>query len=115
MPSRSHEKWQTQRHRSLRDIVSLHGAMNATGRGSRFARQQIVQAFAMLLSSQFQGFCRDLHSECVDAIVIPIALASVERVPRAQFLFARKLEQEIRILAILAVTLIVLGSISGGF
>ena len=27
-------------------------------------------AYAMLISSQFQGFCRDFHSECVDYAVV---------------------------------------------
>ena len=38
-------------------------------------------AYAVLLSSQFQGYCRDLHSECVYHIVqqVPVALQNVLR------------------------------------
>ena len=32
----------------------------------RYATQQINQAYVVLLSSQFQRFCRDLHSEAID-------------------------------------------------
>jgi hypothetical protein len=38
-------------------------------RGRRYTTQQINQAFAVLLSSQFQGYCRELHSECADHFV----------------------------------------------
>jgi hypothetical protein len=31
--------------------------------------QQINQAYALLLAAQFQGFCRDLHQECVDHVL----------------------------------------------
>ena len=45
--------------------------MGGAGPGRRYATQQINQAYAMLLSSQFQGFCRDLHSEATDCICGP--------------------------------------------
>ena len=46
----------------------------------------------MLLSSQFQGFCRDLHSECVDHLVavVPVALKPACRL---NFLHNRKLDR----------------------
>ena len=42
-------------------------------RGGRYATQQINQAYAVMLASQFQGFCRGLHTECVDHLVRAIA------------------------------------------
>src|SRR5205823_8276342 len=47
---------------------------------------------ATLLSSQFQGFCRDLHSECVDDLVAatPVDLRTLLR---AQFLWGRSLDK----------------------
>ncbi|MHB1426940.1 MAG: HEPN domain-containing protein [Gemmataceae bacterium] len=39
------------------------------GRGRRYATQQIDHAYTVLLSSQFQGYCRDLHSECANYLV----------------------------------------------
>lgn len=57
------------------------------------ATQQINQAYAMLLSSQFQGFCRDLHSECVDHLVRAIGPTVLNTALRAEFVFARKLDR----------------------
>lgn len=60
--------------------------------------QQINQAYVMLLSSQFQGFCRDLHSECVDVLAHSILLTGttsaspLQKVLRLEFLHGRKLE-----------------------
>jgi hypothetical protein len=47
----------------------------------------------MLLSSQFQGFCRDLHSESVDHIVRLIRPDIFHTALRAEFVFARKLDR----------------------
>lgn len=71
MPSRSFDLWNTQRRTALDQIATAHAAVGGLGRGRRYATQQINQAYAMLLSSQFQGFCRDLHSEAVDHICGP--------------------------------------------
>jgi hypothetical protein len=53
-----------------------------TERGRRYATQQIIYSYAALLSSHLQGFCRDLHSECVDHIVavVPAQLRGFLRV-----------------------------------
>jgi hypothetical protein len=62
MPSRSFELWNTDRRQALDQIAAAHAAVGGVGPGRRYATQQINQAYATLLSSQFQGFCRDLHS-----------------------------------------------------
>lgn len=44
--------------------------------------QEYIRAYAVLLSSEFQGFCRDLHDECAERLVdsvIPLTLRSVLR------------------------------------
>ncbi|MBI3695136.1 MAG: hypothetical protein HY238_09910 [Acidobacteria bacterium] len=46
----------------------------------------------MLLSSQFQGFCRDLHSECVQHIVQGVP-APLQNVLRGEFVRDRKLDR----------------------
>jgi len=46
----------------------------------------------MLLSSQFQGFCRDLHSEAIDFIASKVAPAPLSPVVRAMLLQGRKLD-----------------------
>jgi hypothetical protein len=92
MPSRSLLQWRNKRLPSLLPIEAAHAAIVGDGRGRRYVTQQINQAFAMILSSQFQGFCRDLHSECVDGFVTAIAPAAVQNVLRIEFLLGRKLE-----------------------
>ncbi len=69
MPSLSLQHWLTARATALDEIESAHQSVGGTGPGRRYATQQINQAYAVLLSSQLQGFCRDLHSECIDHLV----------------------------------------------
>lgn len=64
MPSVALQEWLTVRIPRLDEIESAHRSVGGSGPGRRFATQQINQAYAMLLSAQFQGFCRDLHTEC---------------------------------------------------
>jgi len=47
----------------------------------------------MLLSSHFQGFCRDLHSECVDHIVRVVQPDVLRETLRTEFVLARKLDR----------------------
>lgn len=47
----------------------------------------------MLLSSHFQGFSRDLHSESVDHIVRAVRPAILHTALRAEFVLARKLDR----------------------
>jgi len=61
--------WTTVRAASLDEIEGAHAAIGGTGPGRRYATRQVNHAYTVLLSSQFQGFCRDLHTECVDAVV----------------------------------------------
>lgn len=64
--SLSLQKWVTERQSALDELEAAHRSLGGAARGRRYATQQINQAYAVLLSSQFQGFCRDLHAECAD-------------------------------------------------
>jgi hypothetical protein len=68
MPSISLAHWQTDRRDALEELEAAHAKMGGVGPGRRYATQLINQAYAMVLSTQFQGFCRDLHSEAVDHV-----------------------------------------------
>ena len=92
MPSRSLQKWKGERTNELDEIERAHAAIGGSGRGRRYATQQVNHAYAVLLSSQFQGFCRDLHSECIDHLLQIIQPASLQDVLRAEFLFHRRLD-----------------------
>jgi hypothetical protein len=69
MPSYSLIRWLGERTELLDEIENAHVMVGGSERGRRYATQQINYAYAALLSSHFQGFCRDLHSECVEQIV----------------------------------------------
>ena len=93
MPSVSWQEWDGTRARELDDIEAAHRSVGGTARGRRYATEQINHAYAVLLSSQFQGFCRDLHSECVDFLVRAVTPAALQSVLRAEFLFNRSLDR----------------------
>jgi RiboL-PSP-HEPN len=69
MPSVSLQTWRTARQAALDELEAAHRSLGGTGRGRRYATHQINQAYVVLLTSQFQGYCRDLHSECADFFV----------------------------------------------
>ncbi len=66
MPSKALARWQTVAQRQLDELLDAHRAIGGTGPGRRLATTQVNHAFAVLLQSQFQRYCRDLHSEAVD-------------------------------------------------
>jgi hypothetical protein len=73
MPSTAFDYWATTRRIALDEIERAHAAVGGTAPGRRYATQQVNQAYAVLLASQFQGYCRDLHSECANFIVRIVA------------------------------------------
>lgn len=93
MPSRAFEKWQTDRSDELDEIVAAHVSIGGTGRGRRFATQQINHAYAMLLSSQFQGFCRDLHTESIECLVLTVSPIRLQEVLQHELSRSRKLDR----------------------
>lgn len=85
--------WRTDRATSLDEIVTAHRAVGGTGPGRRVATQQLNHAFAVLLSSQFQGFCRDLHSECARYLIRGATPANLIPILEAEFVQGRKLNK----------------------
>jgi hypothetical protein len=92
MPSNSLLQWRGARAAVLDEIEAAHANVGGTERGRRYATQQINRAYAVLLSSEFQGFCRDLYSECMDH-VLATAPAATRGVIRTQFLWGRSLDR----------------------
>ena len=92
MPSVSYRRWATTRARLLDEVESAHAAIGGTGRGRRFATQQVNRAYAVLLAAQFQGFCRDLHDECIRAVA-SVAPLGVRDVVEVGLVFGRKLDR----------------------
>src|SRR6266436_2726315 len=94
MPSVAFQDWSTARAAALNEIETAHRSVGGSGRGRRYATQQINQAYAVLLSSQFQGFCRDLHSECADFLAAQISPVSLRSVAHTLLTQGRKLDRE---------------------
>ena len=92
MSSNSLKHWNTTRVRELDQIANAHLQVGGGAQGRRYATQQINHAYAMLLSSQFQGFCRDLHSEAIDHIVRSVTPLPLRAVLRVEFTFHRQLD-----------------------
>jgi hypothetical protein len=92
MASNSLARWSKERIAALDEIENAHLRVGGSERGRRYATLQINYAYAALLSSQFQGYCRDLHSECVDHLVVtlPIAFRSFLR---AEFVLNRAVDR----------------------
>jgi hypothetical protein len=74
-------------------MAQAHAAVGGTRRGRRFATQQINRAYAILLASQFQGYCRDLHSECVDHLVNSLTPVALQPIVRDEFTRNRQLDK----------------------
>lgn len=93
MPSQSLIRWRSERSAALDEIEAAHLSIGGTGRGRRYATQQINQAYAVLLSSHFQGFCRNLHSESADHLTRGVTPSQLADVCRSALVQARKLDQ----------------------
>lgn len=92
MSSRALRNWKTRSRKVLDEVEAAHAVVGG-GRGARaFARQQINQAYVVLLSSQFQRFCRDLHDEAIDLLSAHTAFAALAPLLRASLSYARRLD-----------------------
>ena len=91
MGSRALRNWQTRSRKVLDEVEAAHTVVGG-GRGARaFARQQINQAYVVLLSSQFQRFCRDLHDEAAEYLVSRPEHAPLNALVRELLTSGRKL------------------------
>ena len=92
MSSRALQVWISDSKRALDEIEAAHRAVGGAGRGRRTATQQINQAYAVLLASQFQRFCRDLHTESAEHIAGTAMSAAIAVILRFRFVEGRKLD-----------------------
>jgi hypothetical protein len=93
LSSASLRTWTSERAARLDEIEAAHIAVGGGLRGRRWATEQVNHAYVVLLCSQFQGFCRDLHSECVDFIVRSVVTVPVQAMVHAEFSRARRLDR----------------------
>jgi hypothetical protein len=81
------------RARELDEVEAAHTAIGGSGPGRRTATQQINRAYAVLLASQFQGFCRDLHTECAKHLITLIPVVAFQEYVRDELLWNRGLDR----------------------
>ena len=76
MPSHALTNWQTIRLPRLDRVDAQNVAIGASVPPSPDLADENLRGYVMLLSAHFQGFCRDLHSECVQAVagIIPASV-----------------------------------------
>src|SRR5438874_8491654 len=88
----AHVLWKSGRSSDLDQFESIHKTIGKSGSGTQDARQQINQAYVLMLSAQFQGFCRDLHSEAVDFVVDSLQAISLRSLLQSEFQYGRRLD-----------------------
>jgi hypothetical protein len=76
VPSVSLQNWQTNRRLRLAEIDAHCAAAALLAPANPLLAEESLRAFAVLLSGHFQGFCRDLYSECAQIVAsrVPVAL-----------------------------------------
>jgi hypothetical protein len=93
MTSISYRVWRTASAAAVDEIARAHSAVGGTARGRQYATQQVNRAYAVLLASHFQRFCRNLHSECVDHLTKVLEPAPLRPLVRAEFTRGRQLDR----------------------
>ncbi len=92
MSSRSLQSWATSAAGALDQVEAAHTALGGIARGRRYTTLQVNQSYVVLLSSHFQAFCRDLHSEAVDHLVSSVQAVALRQVFQADLTRGRKLD-----------------------
>ena len=72
MPSSATQYWRNFQLSALDQLDEAHSALEGSGPGRRFRTAQLNGAYIVLLASQFQMFCRNLHSEAASAMASAI-------------------------------------------
>ena len=92
MPSVAYRRWAVERAGRLDAVERAHTAIRATGPGRREAARQLNHAYTLLLAAEFQGFCRELHTEAVTALAAALP-ARMAVVVEAEFVWNRQLDR----------------------
>jgi hypothetical protein len=92
MPSDALLAWQNDRVPRLLNVEADCLHLQALHAAAPDRVQEYIRAYAVLLSSEFQGFCRKLHDDCADKLVASVVPAPLQEVLRLQCRYGRKLE-----------------------
>jgi hypothetical protein len=91
MPSTALKWWRKDAAKVLDEVIAIHRSLSRSGATARSAPGQVANLYAVLLSSQFQNFCRDLHSEAAEHIAA-LSPTPARFVVLVRFTEGRKLE-----------------------
>jgi len=72
MPSRAYLRWRHDRSPRLAEVEAQCAATLASAVPNPLLADENLRGYVVLLSSHLQGFCRDLHTECVMAIAAAV-------------------------------------------
>jgi len=68
VPSVSLQNWQNNRSLRLVEVDTHCGASAALAPPNALLAEESLRGYVMLLSGHFQGFCRDLYTECIQIV-----------------------------------------------
>jgi hypothetical protein len=92
MPSAAFQDWMTARAVALDGIEDAYRSLRGSGPGRKTTAQQLNRWYAVMLSSEFQAFCRDLHTECARSLVALVSPPDLRRALYATVVLGRKLD-----------------------
>lgn len=92
MPSDALNTWRIYRIPRLQEIEADCLHLQAMHGAASDRAQAYIRAYAVLLCSEFQGYCRELHNECADILVAAVVPFELRAVLRGQCLYGRKLD-----------------------
>lgn len=92
MPSQSLSDWFSTRAVVLDDVLGAIGVIRESKQIQRTAIQHLSRSYVVMLSAEFQGFCKDLHRECAVHFAGRVP-AGIESVILQQFLAQRLLDR----------------------
>ncbi len=92
MPSDALVAWQTKRMPRLQMVEADCLHLEALHAADPSRVQVFIRSYAVLLSAEFQGFCRHLHDKCADGLVDSVNPLALQDVLRSQCVHRRKLD-----------------------
>ncbi len=92
MASKSLRAWQAEGRVWLDVVEETFALVRSPRRRIGPARRQIIHTYVLVLTSQFQRFCRDLHTESVDELTSHAAHEPLNAILKSRLTEGRKLD-----------------------
>jgi hypothetical protein len=74
-PSPALKAWRTKRHDDIDRLLKTHKSITAGRPGRQWETEHMNFALITRLAAEFQGYCRDLHNEAADHVVMQSSIA----------------------------------------